>query len=121
MSISRSRELYGDLVHGDHEKGERLDVVNRYRAAVAVFSGVGRVALAKLILIRQLDELEPLGLPEGVFIDPVIVAETNIEIECSDAWQTEVGADLGNTDDMLRGGPPPAHFRPVLDDPDDVV
>jgi hypothetical protein len=69
--------LYGDSVHGDHDKVENLDVLERFRAAVG-FSGVAVVALATLNMIRQLVKRDVIDLPEDAFTDDVVVTETEM-------------------------------------------
>lgn len=66
--------LYGDLVHGDHGKN-LLSPMQRFQAAVGVFSAVAIAALATLNLIRQLADMAAVTLPEGTFTGPVIAIE----------------------------------------------
>jgi hypothetical protein len=106
--------LYGDSVHGDHEKVETLNILERFRAAVGFFSGVAVVALATSNMLRQLVELGAIELPEEAFTDHVVVTEREIIREV-EAYETDVGIDV--SDDlaafMESGQPLPAHIRPL--------
>lgn len=108
--------LYGDSVHGDHEKVETLDLLQRFRAAVGFFSGVAVVAIATMNLIRQMVESGVIDLPEEAFTDAVVVTETEIVHEV-EVYRTDVGIDV--TDDLnalfQSGQELPEHIRPLDD------
>lgn len=108
--------LYGDSIHGDHQKVETLDITERYRAAVGLFSGIGAVAVATSNMLRQFVELGVVELPEEAFTDAVVVTRTELRIEVADAYHTDVGADMTETiENLLRrtGDPLPPNVRPV--------
>lgn len=108
--------LYGDSIHGDHDKVEKHEVLDRFRAAVGFFSGVAVVAVATLNLIRQLVELGVVDLPGTAFTDDVVVTQREIRVEVAKAYHTDVGADM--TDVLKRllertGEDLPPNVRPV--------
>lgn len=106
--------LYGDSIHGDHKKVETLDITQRFKAAVGFFSGIAVMALATLNLIRQLDELGVVDLPERAFTDDVVVTASQVAEEV-EAYFADVGVDLtADVNAFLRSGKPlPPHIRPM--------
>jgi hypothetical protein len=114
---------YGDSIHGDHDKVEKHDVLDRFRAAVGFFSGVAVVAVATLNLIRQLIELGVVDLPGTAFTDDVVVTQREIRVEVVQAYHTDVGADMTEVVRALleqTGEALPPNVRPVQELLDDV-
>jgi hypothetical protein len=103
--------LYQDVAHGDESTTGELGIVERYRAAVGVFSHVAVMSLRTLDYLKQLVEHGVLQLPAEAFSDDVIITDTEVVID-GPFYESEVGADLG---DWESGGPLPAHFRPAFD------
>lgn len=103
--------LYQDVAHGDKVTTGVFEVLERYHAAVGVFSHLAVVAIETLHYINSLVELDVITLPVGTFSDPVIVTD-NEYVTHGRAYESEVGADLG---DVPIGGPLPSHFRPLFD------
>ena len=107
--------LYGDTMHGDHDKVETLDIHDRYQAAVGFFAGVAVIAIATLNMIRQFAELGVVELPAEVFTDDVVVTQTEVRHEV-DVFHSEVGVDpAAALESLLRrsDAPMPPEFQPV--------
>jgi len=102
--------LYQDVAHGDETKTGLFDVLDRFRAAVSVFSHIAVVAIETLHYINGLAELGIIALPVGTFSDPVIVTETEHTFTGS-FIETEVGNDLS---DPALAQRLPEHLRPAL-------
>lgn len=107
--------LYGDTMHGDHDKVETLDIHDRYRAAVGFFSGVAVIAIATSNMLRQFVDLGVIELPAAVFTDEVAVTQTEIRHEV-EVFHAEVGVDpTAALETLLRrsAAPLPPEFQPV--------
>lgn len=101
--------LYQDVAHGDEVSTGYLDVRERYRAAVGVFSHMAVVAIETLHYINELVELGILDLPVGTFSDPVVVTDRDYVVQRY--WfDTDVGADLSVLDSEV-----PEELRPALE------
>ncbi len=101
--------LYGDVIHSDEEKIEHFGVMERFRAAVGVFSQLAVVAIETLHYINELVELGILDLPVGTFSDPVVVTAREYT-QTVFMLMGEVGADLLASGDQL-----PEQLRPALE------
>jgi hypothetical protein len=101
--------LYQDVVHADALSTGYFDVVERYRAAVGVFSHIAVVAIETLHYINGLVELGALDLPVGTFTDPVVVTAREY-VQQVFVLIGEVGADLVGSGSQL-----PEQLRPALE------
>jgi hypothetical protein len=100
--------LYQDVVHADALSTGYFDVMERYRAAVGVFSHTAVVAIETLHYINGLVELGALDLPVGTFSDPVAVTAREY-VQRVFVLIGEVGADLVGSGSQL-----PEQLRPAL-------
>jgi hypothetical protein len=101
--------LYQDVVHADALTTGYFGVVERYRAAVGVFSHIAVVAIETLHYINGLVELGILDLPVGTVSDPVVVTAREY-VQRAFVLIGEVGADLVGSGAQL-----PEELRPALD------
>jgi hypothetical protein len=101
--------LYEDVAHGDEVSTGYFDVMERYRAAVQVFSHLAVVAIQTLHYINDLVARGLLALPVGTFTDPVVVRDLEYTRQMY-YFETEVGADLSVLDNVV-----PEHLRPALE------
>jgi hypothetical protein len=102
--------LYQDVAHGDETSTGYFDVLDRYRAAVSVFSHIAVVAIETLHYVNDLSEFELISMPVGTFSDAVVVTTTEYTMTGS-YIQTDVGNDLSDSSlaDQL-----PEEIRPAF-------
>lgn len=109
--------LYQDVAHGDESTTGDLGIVERYRAAVGVFSHVAVMSLRTLDYLKQLDEHGVIQIPVEALNDDVIVTDTEVVIDGS-FYEAPVGSERGGWE---SGGPLPDHFRPAFDAVHEIV
>ena len=102
--------LYQDVAHGDEVSTGMFDVLDRYRAAVSVFSHIAVVAIETLHYLNDLVELGALALPVGTFSDAVVVTQTEYRMRGA-FMETEVGNDLS---DPALADQLPEELRPAF-------
>jgi hypothetical protein len=105
--------LYQDAVKSDASTTGEIGIVERYRAAVGVFSHIAVIALRTLDYIKLLSELGKLELPDGTFTDPVTVTNTEIVMD-GQLFAGPVGTEV-NLPDVLSSGQIPEGFRTAFD------
>jgi hypothetical protein len=87
--------LYQDVAHGDEVSTGLFGILERYQAAVSVFSHIAVVAIETLHYIDALAELGSIALPIGTFSDAVVVTATEHTMTGS-IIETEIGNDLSD-------------------------
>jgi hypothetical protein len=88
--------LYQDVAHGDASRTGLFPVVERYRAAVSVFSHIAVVALETLHYSNHLVDECVIDLPMGTFFEKVIVPDSEYSM-IGKLIMTPVGDDLTNS------------------------
>lgn len=102
--------LYQDVAHGDEPSTGLFGILERYQAAVSVFSHIAVVAVETLHYINALAEFGSIALPIGTFSDTVVVTATEHTMTGS-IIETEVGNDLS---DPALADQLPEELRPAF-------
>lgn len=99
--------IYGELLHDDSVRraaGAPMTLGMRYESAMRVVCAQMIPVVRLLEHIENLDSLEPMGLPPGVFTDPVTVTwAANPAREINGFYVADVGTDMpASFDDDLE-------------------
>lgn len=103
--------LYQDAVKSDASTTGQIGVVERYRAAVGVFSHIALVALHTLRYVEGLHKHGKIKLPDATFSDPVVVTSTEV-VDEGQVYEGDTGSDLSG---LGLNDPLPQGFRPAFD------
>jgi hypothetical protein len=105
--------LYQDVAHGDASKTLHFDIIERYLAAIGIFSHIAVVAIETLHYVNLLVQDGVIDLPVGTFSDPVIVTtneyDRDAKVYMADPDTDFDFAGIGPDDEL------PPHFRPAYE------